>query len=112
LSGGWKDMGRFDLNDYPFVDDHVYTLSCEHLPSEPNGDRNLATNHSAASHKIALESEGVHVLQESVPQQIVDIKEGAYDGVRGFTFEQGWVSHARILSRRGHGCVTRLSNSW
>ena len=63
MSGGWEDMRRFDLNDDFFVDDHVHTLSGEYLPTEPNGDRNLSTNHSAACHKIALESErGWHWL--------------------------------------------------
>jgi hypothetical protein len=110
---GWRqDRRRLDLNNDFFVDDHVDTLSCEHLTSEPNGDRNLATNHSAACHKFALESEGVHVLQESVPQQIVNIKEGAYDGVRGFTFEQVGVNHPQILNGRRQGTVTRLSDSW
>lgn len=70
LSGGWKDVRRFDLNNVFFVDDHVHTLSCEHLTAEPNGDRNLATNHSAACHKVTLEGERVHMLQESVAQQM------------------------------------------
>ena len=55
---GWRqDRCRLDLNNDFFVDDHVHTLSCEKLTSEPNGYRNFATNHSAACHKVALESE-------------------------------------------------------
>ena len=82
LGGLVKLGGGLDFDDKLFIDDHIEPLSAELNALVHDTDANLPCYAIAARQELTLERHRIDVLEESETQRVVDVEEGAYDGVR------------------------------
>ena len=69
-------VGRHDLDDEAFVDDHVDPLPPELLALVVDDDIHFSADSMAARPQLTLERVLVEVLEEAAAEGVVDLVEG------------------------------------
>src|SRR5207237_1433080 len=88
---------RFCLDDDPFVDNEVESLTTDHFALVPDFYPDLSSDVMPAPQKFTLEGDRVETLEQSKPKNVVDLVECSNDRLGQALLDEFTARHGRMV---------------